>query len=197
MNIRAVLEGRLPDAALEYCIGLQSENPFLFRLAKDRKSKLGDFRFDPRDQSLKVTVNSNLNPYQFLITYVHEVAHRYAFNPKRRLKPHGIEWKMQFQKLMLPLLNTDVFPDDVLRVLAKHMKNPKARTAADPKLVEVLGRYSENESQGLTLKQLDEGTIFNFRGKEYLKLKEKRTRALCEEVVTGRRYLIPMVITVG
>lgn len=197
MNIRAVLQGRLPDAALEYCIGLQSENPFLFRLAKDRKSKLGDFRFDPRDQSLKVTVNSNLNPYQFLITYVHEVAHRYAFNPKRRLKPHGIEWKMQFQKLMLPLLNSDVFPDNVLRVLAKHMKNPKASTAADPKLVEVLGRYSENESQGLTLKQLDEGTIFNFRGKEYLKLKEKRTRALCEEVVTGRRYLIPMVITVG
>lgn len=191
-----ILSRKVPLEATAYCVQLWEQNPFHFKMAKDRSSKLGDFRFDPRDQSLKVTVNANLNPYQFLITYIHEVAHRYAFNPKKRLKPHGIEWKMQFQKLMLPMLNTDVFPDDVLRVLARHMKNPKASTAADPKLVEVLARYSENEESRATLKGTALNSIFNFRGKAYRKLEEKRTRALCEELNTGRRYLIPMIIEV-
>jgi len=197
VDIKHLLEGKIPKSALEYCVSLHQDSPFHFKLSKSRSSKLGDFRYDPRTHSLQVTVNADLNPYQFLITYVHEVAHRYVFNPKIRVRPHGIEWKTQFQKLMLPLLNLDVFPDDILRVLAKHMKNPKASTAADPKLVEVLSRYSkENSASQMTLRQLEINAVFEFRGRQYKKIQEKRTRALCQELQTEKRYLIPMIIPI-
>ena len=196
MSIRYLLEDRVPETALEYCLSIHRENPFQFRLAKSRSSKLGDFRYDPRSSRVQVTVNEDLNPYQFLITYVHEVAHRYTFNPRKKVRPHGNEWKMQFQQLMLPVLNTQVFPDDVLRVLAKHMKNPKASTASDPALLQVLAKYSPEVEARTTLKNLPLESTFEFRGKQYKKLQEKRTRALCVEVKTRRRYLIPMLIAV-
>ena len=177
MTIQTALAGRIPDKALAYAVQLYEEKPFGFKLSRARSSKLGDFRYDPRNGALQVTVNLNLNEYQFLITYIHEVAHRYVFDPKRRVKPHGKEWKTQFQRLMLPVLNTDVFPDDVLRVLARHMKNPKASTAADPALVQVLAKYSLEHKAGRTLKDLPTASIFEFRGKSYKKLQEKRTRA--------------------
>ena len=47
----------------------------------------------------------NLNPYRFLMTLVHEVAHLVAFQKYgRAIKPHGKEWKFTFQTLMLPFI---------------------------------------------------------------------------------------------
>ena len=194
--IKQLLLSKVPASALEYCVSLWQQAPFEFKVSKPRSSKLGDYRYDARANRHQVTVNGDLSPYQFLITYIHEVAHRQLWAVRTNIKPHGPEWKLKFQRIMLPVLNDHVFPDDVLRVLAKHMKNPKASTAADPKLVEVLSKYSEDMEVQTTLKNLSINTVFEFRGKHYKKLQEKRTRALCEEVKSGKRYLIPMIIRV-
>lgn len=143
-----------------------------------------------------VTVNSDLNAYQFLITYVHEVAHRVVHRTRLGQKPHGIEWKSCFQKLMLPLLRPEVFPDDILRILAKHMKNPKASSSADFKLLQVLSKYDEVKLSGPTLKEIQLDQEFKFRKRAFRKLQEKRTRALCLELHSQRRYLIPMMAEV-
>ena len=42
------------------------------------------------------------------------------------VKPHGDEWKEEFQKMMLRFLNPEYFPDDILKALSRHMINPKA-----------------------------------------------------------------------
>ncbi|OEK03099.1 hypothetical protein BFP97_16920 [Roseivirga sp. 4D4] len=194
--MREALIDRVPPSALDYCQQLWSDFPFDFKLKKSRSSKLGDYRYDPRERSHTVTVNLDLNPYQFLITYVHEVAHRVVHKPRGRQKPHGQEWKVCFQKLMLPLLRPEVFPDDILRVLANHMKNPKASSSADPRLMAVLSKYDETESNGPTLKELEIDTEFLFRKRTFRKLQEKRTRAVCLELRSQRRYLIPMVAEV-
>lgn len=181
---------------MPHCLDLWNDYPFEFKLSKSRSSKLGDYRYDPRSKSHTVTVNQDLNSYQFLITYIHEVAHRVVHKPQRGQKPHGIEWKMCFQRLMLPVLRPEVFPEDILRVLARHMKNPKASSSADPKLMEVLAKYDRSIPTGPTLKELDLEKEFVFRKRTFRKLQEKRTRAVCLELNSQRRYLIPMVAEV-
>ncbi|MFT6828217.1 MAG: SprT protein [Roseivirga sp.] len=195
-KLQSILSERLPEKSLGYCLALAKQYPFHFTVTRKRLSKLGDYRYSPRDQSHTVTVNGDLNPYQFLITYVHEVAHRVVHKPRSRQLPHGEEWKGKFRELMLPLLNTDIFPDDVLRVLAKHMKNPKASTSADHKLVKVLAQYDESSSSAFTLDQVPIEAEFMFRKRKFKKLEVKRTRALCLDMKNGKRYLIPQIAQV-
>ena len=175
-NVRSKLEGKVPEAAIDYCCKLWEVYPFQFRVNRKRLSKLGDYRYDPRDRSHTVTVNTDLNLYQFLITYIHEVAHRVVHKPRSKQLPHGAEWKSKFQQLMLPMLNPAVFPDDVLRTLAKHMKNPKASTAADPKLVKVLALYDSGVNGKSILESVAINDTFDLRGRQFKKIEVKRTR---------------------
>jgi len=193
--IHSILKDKVPETSLAYCIELWNEAPFQFHISKNRSSKLGDYRFDPRDKSHRVTVNEGLNPYQFLITYIHEVAHRRVHEVNRRQKPHGQLWKNEFQKLMLPVLNTEIFPDEVLRPLAKHMKNPKASAAADPKLTQAIRKYNENYS-GTFLSDLSIDDRFELRGRAFRYLEKKRTRALCLDLTNQKKYLIPLLAEV-
>ena len=179
---------KVPIAAVDYCVALWGEYPFHFKIVKKRVSKLGDYCYDRRDKSHTITVNHDLNPYQFLITYVHEVAHRAVHH--RRQKPHGIYWKMKFQDLMSPLLETKVFPEDVLEALTRHMRNPKASTAADPALAGILALYDPEGNSFPTLAEVAVGREFVFRKRVFKKLEKKRTRALCLDISNRKKYLI-------
>ena len=189
--LRDLLSKKVPPAALDYCVGLWEQQPFHFKLRRKRVTKLGDYRYDPQDKSHTITVNHDLNQYQFLITYVHEVAHRVVHRPLSRQKPHGPHWKSKFRDLMLPLLNTAVFPEDVLRALARHMRNPKASTAGDPVLVSLLAQYDPKGSSMPTLAEVGLGVEFIFRKRAFKKLEKKRTRALCLDLSNQKKYLIP------
>ena len=189
--LRNLLSTKVPPQAVDYCVNLWLEHPFHFKLTRSRASKLGDYRYDPRNGSHQVTVNHDLNQYQFLITYVHEVAHRVAHRPRTRLKPHGPHWKNTFRELMLPVLTPQVFPDDLLRLVALHMRNPKASTAGDPALVRALAQYDPDRAVGPTLADLALGDEFTFRNRKFRKLEKKRTRSVCLDLSNERRYLIP------
>lgn len=189
------IKGRVPDSALDYCLQVYLEAPFTFKISGQRSSKLGDYRFDPRVRSHAITVNEDLNPYQFLITYIHEVAHRRVHVQNRRQKPHGIHWKREFQRLMLPILHPEVFPEEVLRPLARHMKNPKASAAADPNLMSALRQFDSQEKKP-TLAQLPLNEEFEFKKRWFRKLEVKRTRALCLDLQNQKRYLVPLIVEI-
>ena len=57
----------VPAKAIGYCMELQKKYDFDFRLAKPRKTRLGDFSYRPGTRPV-ITVNADLNPYAFLIT---------------------------------------------------------------------------------------------------------------------------------
>ena len=192
--------GKVPDNSVGYCVSLFNDSPFGFRISKDRKSKSGDYRYDKKSNTSIVTVNDGLNPYSFLITLIHEIAHHHTRkNGNGNHKPHGSEWKQEFKGLMLPLLNSLVFPDDILKLLARHMKNPKASTSSDHRLVMALRKYDEESNEDeLHLGEIEDGRAFTFNNRQFKKLNKRRTRILCEEIKTGKKYLIPMqaVVTV-
>ena len=180
---------------MDYCRELSSRYAFRFILRKERQTKLGDFRRDPQN-NYTITVNRNLNQYQFLLTFIHEFAHlEVAVQHPRSAKAHGREWKQTFKQLMLPLLRPDIFPDALLRPLAKHMRNPKAAASSDPGLWRALQHY--NSSNGaLTLADIAENEQFIFKQRIFIKQQKKRTRALCLDTGNGRQYLIPEIAEV-
>lgn len=193
-----LLTPKVPENALGYCVALWEEHPFSFTISKSRNSCLGNYQY--KDGHHKITVNHDLNKYSFLITYIHEVAHRVVcivYPPKSRKKvlPHGNEWQRIFMELMTPMLNEGVFPPDVLQVLCTHMLKPAASSTADPKLVAVLRKYDVQKAGlefTITLEELGTNTHFDFKGRIFKKLENRRTRALCLEVKTNRKYTIPL-----
>ena len=193
-QLRKILTNHLPASSIDYCVDLWQQIPFSFQVQKPRSSKLGDFRYR-RDRKIQtITINSDLNPYQFLLTYIHEVAHLHTFtNYGIGLPPHGQEWKREFQRLMSPLLVDPVFPKDILIPLRKHMLNPSASSARDLFLMKEMSKYDAPPAADETeifLSDLLPGRQFILSGRKFQKGETRRTRVLCEEVGSGRKYLV-------
>lgn len=192
-RMERVLQHKVPEASIPYGLQLWVDKPFEFSLKPSRKSKLGDFRLLADYPYPLITVNANLNPYRFLMTYVHEVAHWYAHDQfGNRIAPHGQHWKATFQKLMIPLLDQSVWPAPVLKVLVPHMINPKASSGADAKLELAFKAFDEGKKDVLTLMHLKPGEEFLLRGRHFRKEINRRTRALCTEISSGKKYLVPL-----
>jgi hypothetical protein len=179
-----------PPKVAEYCFNLWDELPFEFIVSKKRDTKLGDFRFSP-DKGFQITVNHNLNPYAFLVTYLHEVAHLVTYQKfKNKVNPHGQEWKDAFQELFEPLLDPDLLPVDILTVLRTYLLNPAATSNGFTPLVEVLKKYDSTASEAILLFNLAEGTQFQLKNLLLQKGKLRRTRYICQEVHSGKLYLV-------
>lgn len=189
MTSRRVFERFVPEAAVEYCDQLYTQLGFEFKIKRNRHTKLGDFRYEPRSGRATITINNDLNPYAFLITYLHEVAHHLTYKEfKGKVKPHGSEWKNCFKHLSRPVLNESVFPRVVLASLIRYFKNPKASSCSDPHLYKTLQQFDSNPHPILDSVPMD--TWFQFKLKWYRKLEKKRTRWVCEEKQSGKKYLI-------
>ena len=104
------------------------------------------------------------------------------------MKPHGREWKTTFQHLMLPFLNTAVYPDNMLGLLANYLKNPKASTDSDVKLSLAL-RDNRAESGKSFIFELPLNAIFMFKHKKYQRGAKRRTGYECLQVDSKRVYL--------
>lgn len=190
-------EPHVPQLAYAYCQQLHQIYQFDFALSRPRRSRLGDFTTKPGFKP-RITVNVNLNPYNFLITYIHEVAHCAVYRQhkglfKKRVSPHGIEWKREFGRLLVPVMNEEIFPADILQPLLRYARNPKASTGADQVLYNAIKRYDEHALNGnkIALLHLTEGTNFVFQNRVFSKGLLRRTRVLCTDQVSQRRYTIP------
>ncbi len=195
--MKSKLEHFIPPNSLNLVQSIIKNHHFHFKITKHRSSKFGDYRFDSRTNKHTITVNGTLNTYSFLITFLHEVAHlKVKLNYKSRgIKPHGPEWKKEFAMLLKQSIELQCYPVDIENALLKYMKNPKASSANDQDLYQSLRRYDDGAQQTL-LKDIEEGGFFLFRKKQYRKITKRRTRSLCEQLGTGRRYLISEIAEV-
>lgn len=190
-----IFDTHLPPAAAAYGRKLWQQYGFTFRVVRPRRTRLGDFRALPHGQTF-ITVNADLNPHAFLITYVHEVAHAHMHQAQRRRgRPHGQAWQTAFQRLMQPLLTDDVFPVAILEPLRKYLAKPAATTSASPALMLAL-RQTDAPVTGpvatgrVLLRDVPEGQPFQLVKKTYVRGTMRRTRIVCKEVASGRSYAI-------
>lgn len=177
----------IPEEAVKLVNEILINHPIDIKIVNRRTTKHGDFK-KLKNGSLQITLNEDLNKYQFLLTLIHEIAHLVTYKHYKRTKPHGYEWKQNFQYLMLPFLQPTIFPNNVLPVLANYLKNPKASTSSDVNLTYALKQYDEMSGKNFIF-ELQHGSIFTFNNKSYKKGNIRRTRFECVELSSNKTYL--------
>ena len=184
------LQKYLPELAVAPCFELIKTHSVHLKIVNHRVTRHGDYRRLPNGLH-QITVNASLNKYRFLITLVHEIAHLVAFEKYgRRIKPHGTEWKQTFQHLMVPFIRPEVFPSQLLPIIASHFKNPKASSSTDARLSIALKAFDEEERKNSYVYELPQGSIFRlYNGKLFKRGNRKVKRYECIELSTGRLYL--------
>ena len=185
-----VLQKYLPEHAVANCFELIKANHVHLKFVNERQTRHGDYRKDTQGFHL-ITVNSSLNKYRFLITLIHEIAHLVAFEKYgRMIKPHGEEWKTTFQRLMVPFIRPEIFPNQLLPLLARHFRNPKASSDTDAKLAIALKVFDEKETDKNYIFDIPMGSTFRIpNGKIFKKIALRVKRYECLEVSSGRMYL--------
>ncbi|MBX2887301.1 MAG: SprT-like domain-containing protein [Ferruginibacter sp.] len=159
-------------------------------ITRKRISILGDYRHKTKTQNHRISVNGNLNPYAFLITLLHELAHLITFERHgNRIAPHGPEWKSAFSSLIQHFIRLHIFPDDILHSLTRSQHNPAASSCADEHLMRVLQKYNP-PSAWTTVEQIRINQFFKIKGgRVFLRGEKQRTRYKCKELATGKEYL--------
>ena len=189
-----MLKRHFPESAVAMVGQIYEQRRFILHFKRPRSSKLGDFRPPRTQKSLcTITLNLDLNPYQMLITYVHEVAHYDVYQQygSHRVQPHGTEWQNNFTRLLQPFMTTTIFPQDVLDALHHHLQHIKASSTADVRLQRVLQQY-DNKTLGIsTVENLPAGTRFVLKnGMVFQKGEKQRTRYKCYCETNGKTYMV-------
>ena len=186
-----LFEPRVPEGFATPIAELIGERPLQIRITAPRATKYGDYRPPLRVDYHRITINNNLNPYAFLVTLVHELAHLYVWEAyKGSVKPHGVEWKRTFNNLMHKVTQVHFLPGDLHRALTNYLQNPGASSCSDPELFKVLRNYdAPNDFQ--FLEELPDGAHFQLPGgRKFIRQERLRKRYRCTSLDNGRKYLV-------
>jgi hypothetical protein len=185
-----VLLKYLPEHAVQPLFELIKLYSVNLKIVNERQTRHGDYRKHPAGDH-HITVNANLNKYRFLITLVHEIAHLVAFEKfGRMIKPHGVEWKMTFQRLMVPFIRPEIFPHSVLPLVANHFRNPTASSDTDARLAFALKQFDERKPDIHFIHEVPSGSFFRIKnGRIFQKNGLRVKRFECLEVASGKLYL--------
>ena len=192
------LKQYLPEGSFDEVSNYLHQFKVQLTITRERKSVLGDYRNSFAGKNHRISVNGNLNPYAFLITLLHELAHLFTYERfGNRVAAHGQEWKNEYSKVLARFLLKKIFPADIQKTLLKTLQNPAASSCADTSLLRVLHQY-DIKKEGITLiEALPAGTLFKIKGGREFKKEEKvRKRFKCVEIATGKVYLFSPVYEV-
>ena len=168
-------------------------------VTRDRKTVLGDYRHRTDVANHRISVNGGLNPYAFLVTLLHELAHLLTFEQYgNRVYAHGREWKAIYANLLDDFLKTHAFPADLERELKLSLRNPAASSCAEEGLMRVLRQYDRAEEKKPLIEELAIGVRFRTAdGRVFVKGEKLRKRYKCREVPGGREYLFSPIYEVA
>ena len=184
-----VLYKYLPEHSVPMCFELIKTNRVHLKIVNERVTRHGDYRRESNGQHL-ITVNYSQNQYRFLITLIHEIAHLVAFEKYGRfIKPHGDEWKITFQRLMIPFIRPEIFPNNILPLVARHFRNPKASSDTDATLALALKQFDPENDKHYVF-EIPFGSTFRIHnGKVFKKIALRTKRFECLEIASGKTYL--------
>jgi|688.fasta_scaffold97971_3 SprT protein len=193
--IAGLVQPLLPAGSEAYVADLLGRQPLELRLSRPRRTKLGDHRPPSRSVTRhRITINDDLNPFAFLTTLLHEIAHAVTWERhrgRRRIRPHGAEWKAEFGGILRPVVANGLLPQPVGTALARYLENPAAASCSDRGLVLALAEYDAAPSGRVRVEELAERAVFRaanggvFRAGPLL-----RSRRACFELATGREFRV-------
>jgi hypothetical protein len=187
----------LPEGAVGGVTKLLEKHRVRITIKRKRVSKLGDYRPPSRDGIHRISINGDLNPFSFLLTMLHEIAHLKVWDRYgRKVKPHGKEWKQAFTSIALPFIEDGVFPDELASPLGDYFLNPPASTFSNPVISKLLAGY-DNESDSVMLETLPAQSLFRIHnGKTFRKLEKIRKNYRCFCIDNKKYYTIKPIALV-
>lgn len=189
----------LPDGAFEKVVEYIHHYKVHLTVSRQRKSVLGDYRHAAWHRNHRISVNGDLNKYEFLITLLHEIAHLLTFEQYRnKVEPHGKEWKQLYSRLLIDFVQLKIFPPDIEQALQRSILNPAATANGETELLLVLRKYNPTQKAGyMHVAAVPEGALFRMdNGRIFRKGPIRRKRYDCVEVATGLHYSFSAVMEV-
>ena len=183
----------LPEGSFDLVVQYIHHYKVHLTVTKKRRSVLGDYRHAGMGGNHRISINGNLNKYEFLITLLHELAHLLTFEQfNNRVEAHGKEWKKHYSKLLVDFVQHKLFPADIEKALQRSIINPAATANGETELLLVLRKYDVKKNTGLLpVAELPEGTLFTMEdGRIFRKGKKRVKRFECIEVKTGLKYSV-------
>lgn len=193
------LSNFLPEESFEHVVHYLHYYKVHLTVTRKRKTILGNYRHAGFNRNHQITVNGNLNKFEFLITLLHELAHLLTFEQfGNRVDVHGKEWKTTYSKLLINFVEKKIFPADIELALQKSIINPSATANGETELIKVLRKYNPHTKEGFTtVDQIEAGKLFaTENGRIFRKGNQRRKRFECIEIKTGLTYLFSPVAEV-
>ncbi|MDB5232121.1 MAG: hypothetical protein JWN76_2926 [Chitinophagaceae bacterium] len=193
------LEEFVPEGSFEQVVHYLNFYKVHLTVTKARRSVLGDYRHPFRGKAHRITVNGNLNQYEFIITLLHELAHLLTFEQfGNKAEVHGPEWKKTYSQLLTDFVELKIFPGDIEKALKKSIRNPSATANGETELLLILRQYDRHKKPGMhMIQELPGGSIFQTHdGRTFRKGEQLRKRFRCIEIKTGLIYLFSPVYEV-
>ena len=194
-----LLEQFLPEGTYKKIAFFFRDYPIHLSITHYRLTVLGDYRNPVKGEKVhRISINGSLNPYSFLITLLHELAHMLTFiKHQHRVQPHGQEWKQIFAELLSKFMGKSIFPEDVEDALNNSLSKITASTCSDPNLYRALKKYDRRKKMMRLVEDIPFNQNFQTHdGRVFQKVEKLRTRFRCKEVDTGYMYLFPAIAEV-
>ena len=172
----------LPEDFQNYILNkIQSEGIY-FKISSPRKSKLGDYKYIYSKNIHAVSINIDLSEIQFLITFIHELAHKKCYDLYAgRVSAHGKEWKTLFVELLLEAKKELTLSSEWEEVLMNNVSKPKAS----------FREFSKGSEDHVLVSELNMHSKFELKnGRKFQLIKKRRTRYLCSDLINGQLYTV-------
>ena len=190
LSVERVLVKYLPSKAVTDVFRLLDDGDIFVKIVPPRKTIHGSYRLPSARRKHFITINNNLNPYMFLITLLHEIAHAHAY-VNHKAKGHQKEWKTCFGQLLNQFMELDVFPDDIQLALKQHIRKIKYSDAVDINLTKILRKYDNNtniDQNTIFLQEIPKNTVFLHNRITFRKETPLRKYILCKNLINNKMY---------
>ena len=193
------LSAYLPEGSFQLVTAYLHHYKVHLTITKQRKSVLGDYRHAGFGGNHRISINGNLNKFEFLITLLHELAHLLTYEQfKHRAEPHGKEWKDQYSRLLKEFVQQKFFPPIIEKALQKSIHNPAATANGETALLLILRQFDPVKNDGYQIiAEIPEGSLFKTEnGRLFRKGELRRKRFTCVEIKTGLQYTFSAITEV-
>ena len=166
----------LPEGSFQSVIQYIQHFKVHLTITQKRRSVLGDYRHAVMGKNHRISINGNLNQFEFLITLLHELAHLLTFEKfSNKVEPHGKEWKSIYSTLLIDFVQQQIFPPDIVKALQKSIINPAATANGETELLMVLRKYDQKKREGyFHIADLPVGAVFQTEDGRIFKKGNKR-----------------------
>lgn len=180
----------VPAMAKNMVAAMLQNEPVHISVVPPRKSLLGSYSPAIHARPHTITVNANLNPYQFLMVLLHEWAH-YVQWQQYHSKGHGKEWKLCFAQLLVQYVHGNVFPPDLARAVTNYAAHVKSTECADMEMCRLFQKYDnmyQKQQNSFFLADIPEKTVFLHNEIPMQKQQTLRKYVVCKNLKNNKLY---------